>query len=165
MKQKLAAWMVGGMVVILLVVVFRGRPAKTAAREGTPALRPNPLDDRLPQLPLKIVDVPGETVRTRTAETQAPPTKPRPESFDKISGSNWAVVAAIYKDYEAAERRAQSMAANAKFKPSVFPEKGQGDKYMVVLGTGLTRTKAEELRLQATGAGLPTDTYVTKLNP
>ena len=47
----------------------------------------------------------------------------------------------------------------------MFPEKGQGSKYMVVLGSGLTRTKAEELRIQATAAGLPSDTYVTILNP
>ena len=172
MKPKIAIFVMGGFLVALLVIALRNVPAKRTAQKATEeAPRPSPLDEHLPRLPMKIVEI-GESVRTRTASAPKDASKdvPKPEpkvaeSFDKVSGTNWAVVAAIYREYEAAERRAKSMAQNPKFHPTVFPDKGQGVKYMVVLGSGLTRAKAEDLRMQAASAGLPSDTYVTKLSP
>ena len=165
-RQTVAALLIAGFCAIVLAVVLRGKTAKstTPAQQSSEAPRPRPLVERLPRPPLKFVDDSAST-RTRKAEAAKPSAKPA-ASFDKVEGTNWAVVAAIYKEYDAAERRAKSLAAaDSKFRPTVFPEKGQGSKYMVVLGSGLTRTKAEELRIQATAAGLPSDTYVTILNP
>jgi hypothetical protein len=45
----------------------------------------------------------------------------------------------------------------------VFPEAGEGKQYMVILGSGMTKSAADKLRRQARAAGLPRDTYVTKL--
>jgi hypothetical protein len=163
-KQTVAVLLASGLFAVLAVVLLRGKPVKsTPVQQRVEETRPSPLVERLPRPPLKIVDE-SASVRTRKAESPKPPPKAA-ESFDKVGGTNWAVVAAIYREYEAAERRAKSMAGDPKFRPTVFPEKGQGSKYMVVLGSGLTRAKAEELRLQATNAGLPSDTYVTILNP
>jgi hypothetical protein len=171
MKPKIAIFVIGGFLVALLVMALRNVPSKRTAQKATEeAPRPSPLDEHLPRLPMKIVEI-GESVRTRTANAPKDASKdaqPQPkvaESFEKVSGTNWAVVAAIYREYEAAERRARSMAQNPKFHPTVFPDKGKGVKYMVVLGSGLTRAKAEDLRVQAASAGLPSDTYVTKLSP
>jgi hypothetical protein len=80
-----------------------------------------------------------------------------------LGGTDWAVIAAIYKEYEAAERRARKVMDSTSFDPTVFPAKGQGSKYMVVIDSGLTHIKALELRGRALAAGLPTDTYVTRL--
>ena len=89
-----------------------------------------------------------------TADRQAAP----------VETEGWAVVAAIYRDFNAAERGAQAMHRKwRQFNPTVFPAKGQGRKYMVVLGSGLSKEQAERLRRQATSAGLPRDTYVTRL--
>ena len=164
-RQTVAALLIAGFCAVVLAVVLRGKTAKsTPVERSSEAPRPSPLAEHLPRPPLKIVDDSAST-RTRKAEAAKPSAKPA-ASFDKIEGTNWAVVAAIYKEYDAAERRAKSMAAaDSKFRPTVFPEKGQGSKYMVVLGSGLTRAKAEELRIQAADAGLPSDTYVTILNP
>ena len=162
-KPAVAALLIAGVLAVVLVVMLRGKTAKTPpAQQHTEAPRPSPLVDSLPRPPLKIIDDSAST-RTRKAEATKPAPKAQ-ESFAKVGGTNWAVVAAIYREYDAAERRARSMAADPKFRPTVFPEKGQGSKYMVVLGSGLTRAKAEELRVEATNAGLPADTYVTVLS-
>lgn len=83
---------------------------------------------------------------------------------DDTGTEDWAVVSAIYRDYEAAERRARSFASQWRStKPKVFPPRGEGAKYMVVLGSGLTLPAAERLRDEARDAGLPEDTYVTRI--
>ena len=108
--------------------------------------------------------------RTATAAKPATPTPAAPKaeptrSATAAGGPGWAVVAAIYRDYDAAERRARTMGSRfSEFKPSVFPPKGEGKRYLVVLGSGLSKGEADTLRSRATRAGLPRDTYVTKLS-
>src|SRR4051794_7560433 len=100
MKPKIAIFMMGGLLIALLVTALRNVPAeRTAQKAPEEAPRPSPLDEKLPRLPLKIVEI-GESVRTRTASAPkdvSAASKPEPpkaaESFDKVSGTNWAVVA------------------------------------------------------------------------
>jgi hypothetical protein len=82
----------------------------------------------------------------------------------KKSG-DWAVVAAIYRDYDAAANRARTIAQQwRRTNVEVFPPEGQGRRYMVVLASGLSRDDAERVQRQAQSAGLPRDTYVTRLS-
>ena len=119
--------------------------------------RPSPIADTLPQPTVKIVNAPGpEMSRARAVDAAA---KPKAE----LPGTDWAVVTAIYNEYEAAERRARNIAAGSAFRATVHPPKGQGGRYMVVLASGLTQGKANEVRERAISGGLPGDTYVTRL--
>lgn len=108
-----------------------------------------------------------EAVSKARAETgkSAPAPTVSPAASSKVESTNWAVVAAIYRDYDAAGRRAQDITASSTQKATVYPKRGEGSKYMVVLGSGLTRPQADQLRQQALNAGMPDDTYVTKLLP
>lgn len=152
-KRKFAAALLAVFLVTLIAVTWRDEPENTASQQQeVQPPRPSPIDKELARPPVKIVDE-RQSVRTRKIEP----------SFDNVAGSDWAVVAAIYKEYEAAERRAARISSASSFKPTVFPKKDRGSKYMVVLGSALTRSKAEELRAAAVEAGLPADTYVTKL--
>jgi hypothetical protein len=122
--------------------------------------RPSPIDEVLPRPSLQVVDE-RNSVRTRVATPSKVVEAKGTESKRDFPGTNWAVVAAIYSKYDAAEQRARSVNG---FHATVFPAKGEGSKYMVLLGSGLTYENARAIRDQATAAGLPSDTYVTKLS-
>jgi hypothetical protein len=80
--------------------------------------------------------------------------------------SGWAVIAATYNSYAAAQKRAQSLARNAgRIEAVVHPDEGAGTRYYVVLGSGLTQAEAQQLRQSAISAGAPRDSYVTRLRP
>lgn len=73
------------------------------------------------------------------------------------------MVAATLASVDAASRRAASLKSNwRECACTVFP-KGESERYYVVVGSGLDRDSADRLRERATAAGLPGDTYVTKL--
>ena len=128
---------------------------KGSTAETTP--RPSPIADTLPQPPVKIVNAPGQQMsRARAVEDT-------PASKAELPGNDWAVVAAIYNAYEAADRRARNIAAGSAFRATVHPPKGEGSRYMVVLASGLTQGKANQIRERAISGGLPGDTYVTRL--
>jgi cell division protein FtsN len=160
--MKRRRWIIAGLVLIVAGLLgLRRSSDNTAVNMAPESPRPSPIERELPRLPLKLVANDNETVRTRVADTaQSAGTK---ESYENVAGTDWAVVAAIYRQYEAAERRAAKLEDLNGIRPSVHPAKGEGSKYMVVLGSGLTRAKAEELRARATNAGMPADTYVTRL--
>jgi hypothetical protein len=150
--------------VILLVggvwIAARGRQRPPApVQESAEPTRPSPIDDTLPRPPLEIIDD-QNSVRTRLAAPSKVDAKAAEPPKD-LPGTNWAVVAAIYNKYEAAEERARSVSG---FHATVFPSKGEGSKYMVLLGSGLSYASARSLRDHAAAAGLPPDTYVTKLS-
>jgi hypothetical protein len=114
----------------------------------------------------------GEDARERAAApadatAPAPPPLARAEkpvaTKPTAFSSDWAVVAAIYNNYEAAERRAREIEKRWKGDVTVFPAKGEGRRYMVVVGTATTRQDAERLLTQGRSLGLPRDTYVTKI--
>jgi hypothetical protein len=120
--------------------------------------RPSPIAKTLPQPPIKIVNAPGQQMSRARAEEGDSAT-----SKAELPGTDWAVVAAIYKEYEAADRRARNIAGGSEFRATVHPPKGQGGRYMVVLASGLTQGKANQVRERAISGGLPGDTYVTRL--
>jgi hypothetical protein len=129
-------------------------------------------DPEVPETAIAATPPEREAARSRPQETvepvqqraaQLPPPAVR-QPAAPVEAGGWAVVAAIYRDFESAERRAQAIQQRwGQFHATVFPAKGQGRKYMVVLGSGLSKEDADRLRRQATSAGLPRDTYVTKL--
>lgn len=114
-----------------------------------------------------------DTQRTRMAVVPPADVKPsmavpsQPASAVPSSPAvrkRWAVIAAAYSDYDGAARRAVRLRDRWKHgTPSVFPEKGKGSRYLVVLGSAASQKEAERLRAKARASGMPGDTYVTRL--
>jgi hypothetical protein len=162
-KNASLAAMLAGVVLLTtgLWLKFREpRSLPVKVQESAEPPRPSPIDETLPRPPLQVVDD-RNSVRTRLAAPSKVVEAKGGGPAQDLPGTNWAVVAAIYNKYEAAEQRAQKVNG---FHATVFPSKGGGSKYMVLLGSGLTYANARTLRDQATAAGLPADTYVTKLS-
>jgi hypothetical protein len=97
-------------------------------------------------------------------ERAAPPPAVAPP---QTPAGNWVVVAAIYKDYALAAKRAEQIAEKWKHsQPEVFPPAGQGGhRYMVLLGRAENRKEAERILARARTSGMPRDTYLTKIKP
>jgi cell division protein FtsN len=163
-KQALYAAVLAGLVLFAIgirVALREHRSPPVKVQESVEPPRPSPIDDVLPRPPLQVVDE-RNSVRARAATpSKVVEAKGSSEPAQDMPGTNWAVVAAIYKQYEAAEQRARKFDG---FSATVFPSKGEGSKYMVLLGSGLSYANARSLRDKATAAGLPPDTYVTKLS-
>jgi hypothetical protein len=129
--------------------------APDVSSSGTEPPRPSPIQDELPRLPVHMAE---ESVRTRAVDTVQAAAKSPDEP-----GTDWAVVMAIYREYDAAQRRASNVAEGTAFKTFVYPSERGASKYMVVLESGLTHAKAKIVRDRAVSGGLPADTYVTRL--
>jgi len=96
--------------------------------------------------------------------TAAPPVALPPVTEKKKTG-DWAVVAAIYNNYDQARHRAELMSKRSKrLQPDVFPPAGQGRRYMVVLGYGHSAKEAEQILRRAHADGMPSDAYVTRIS-
>jgi hypothetical protein len=146
--------------VLAAAAFLRSRPQERAAVSPPPVLedtRPSPIRSADPD-PIDR----SRAAAPKPAVTEVPKSM-RPPTQD--TGATWAVIAATYRDYDAAERRANSIGRQFKdCNCSVFPERGKGVKYYVVLGSGMTHDAAERVRQRAANSGAPGDTYVTKLN-
>jgi len=120
----------------------------TAARSKPPeAAKVNP-----PEPEPKIVDA------------RPSPFEPKARAQVKAAEGDWAVVAATYSSYSAAEHRAQSLVKQSpRLHAQVYPKGGDGNRFYVLLGSGMTRDEAERVRDSARHSGAPGDTYVTKL--
>ncbi len=116
----------------------------------------------------------ADKVTVPAAEVTAPPQAavqpkkvvPAPAPAPKKSAATpkWAVIAATYSNYDGAVKRAaQINSGRHSVSASVIPPRGEGPRYYVVLGTASSRKEAERLKARAAGAGLPRDTYVTRL--
>ena len=93
----------------------------------------------------------------------SPPAR-RDEAGDD-GATDWAVIAATYREYEAAESRASELRRQmSNCACAVYPERGEGSKYYVLLGSGFKRPDAYRLRERALVSGLPADTYVTRID-
>ena len=152
---------------VLVAVIWQSR------RPDVPEPAPAPVVAKQQEIrpsPVTPPD-PAASQRTRPAVSTAPPAPQRtpppvntaPPAPTATPGG-WAVIAAAYKNYEAAEKRAASL--RSQFKQcdcSVFPEKGAGKTYYVVVGSGMTKGAAEQLQRQARASRLPSDSYVTLL--
>ena len=91
--------------------------------------------------------------------------RPNQERARAYESGDWAVIAATYKSFSAAQRRARTLnAAYPECACSVYPRENEGANYYVVVGSNLSRSAADSARERAVEAGLPADTYVTKLN-
>lgn len=105
-----------------------------------------------------------------TGVPQPPPKASRDLSVPETSvpavvkPRNWVVVAAIYGNYGDAAKRASSLARLSKaMNPVVWPPRGQGKRYFVIAASSDSRKEAERLRARARAAGMPRDTYVTRI--
>jgi hypothetical protein len=138
-------------------VYYAHQPTNTSA--PTVDDRPSPIDSAEPR---PEVEEPTPAPAERLAVT---PGKPSVEQVrSRNGGSDWAVIAATYKNFGAAQRRADSLrAAFGECTCSVFPRDGEGQNYYVVVASSLTWDAAERARSRAVAAGLPEDTYVTRL--
>lgn len=93
-------------------------------------------------------------------------TESAPEQTRARAGGppEWAVIAATYNNFGAAAKRASSLRSQfADCACSVYPREGSGQRYYVIVASGVAQDAAERHREQALAAGLPSDTYVTKL--
>jgi cell division septation protein DedD len=128
-------------------------PPATAATDS----RPSPIADSVDVL----IHPRRETSKPRPDAKPAPEVR-RARSADDGT-KDWSVIAATFRSADAASRRADSLKATWKeCGCSVFPQ-GESEHYYVVVGANLDRDSADRLRDRATAAGLPGDTYVTKL--
>jgi hypothetical protein len=108
----------------------------------------------------------------RARSTQPTTTKPAPQPprteerpTPALGNGEWAVVAATYRDRRAAERRAEQLAGRWNVaKPQVVPPVDGAPRYLVVLGSRLSKAEATRLRNRAASKGMPRDSYVTKLS-
>jgi hypothetical protein len=155
---------------VLTTVVLAAVVAVTLLRSGGDATKvpqPRTVAQDARRGPVGSTDRPTFG-RTRTAPEKPvikEATKPPSRVAEIEPSAMWAVIAATYKDFDAAERRANVI--RSKFEQcacAVFPKKGEGAKYYVVLDSRLTREAADRLHERAIRSGLPADTYVTKLN-
>lgn len=160
MTRKTKIGLAGVLAVVAIIAIAMKRPEIPVVTDTRPQpVRPSPIEEKLERPPVQMVEPEGVS-RARAEEDSRPA-----RAVSKVESTNWAVVAAIYRDYDAADRRAQDITASSTQKATVYPKRGEGSKYMVVLGSNLTQPQAEQLREQALNAGMPGDTYVTKLLP
>jgi hypothetical protein len=147
----------------LFLIVAGGCKSGVAVGSGGPSALPDsrqsPIADRLvqPKQDEHAAAVPEAT------ETRSRP-KADPEKVRGDGSKTWAVIAATYKSFAAAENRATRLkAAYGDCACVVYPREGEGQNYYVMVASNLTREAADARREQAVSAGLPDDTYVTKL--
>jgi hypothetical protein len=126
--------------------------------------RPSPLAsaDRVP-----ISASPKSSVRPPVTPARQVAAKSADETRARTSDSgDWAIIAATYNAFGAAAKRAASLRSQfAECSCSVFPREGEGQKYYVIVGSSMTRDAAEAFLQRAIDAGLPEDTYITRLTP
>lgn len=167
---RVAAWWKPAAVVtaVLLALLFV-LPGRTKPDEDKKAAfipedlhveKPSPIAPEVVPLPLEVkASADPEPVQRARRQSNE-------EGAMEAGPAEWSVVTATYKNYEAASRRAESLRRQwPPSKAKVYPPEGQGEKYMVLIGSNLTRSAAQELAGDAKTAGLPPDTYVTKLMP
>ena len=152
MKDKRAAFIVLGLALVILGLGWRMLSprrtvhiAKEQSRARSEEYRQSPIAENLDMF------IPAK---------ESPP--PAPAESKDTSG-DWSVVAATLPSTEAAQKRAQALRGTwSECACTVFPN-GESEHYFVVVGTNLDRAAADRLRDRAKTAGLPEDTYVTKL--
>lgn len=135
-------------VVSLIAILF-------ISRRDAPA--PAPAQASAPQSPaLPPVEKPSPT------RIEQPTFSAKPARSDR--SPVWAVIAATYLNYDAAQNRANRMMKQSPgIQAHVYPDNGKGNRYFVVLGSGLSSDAADDLRRRAINLGAPRDAYVTKL--
>jgi hypothetical protein len=158
-------WLIGAGILALIFIVAAERgfrkniPDSKPQRAAVPDFRPSPIAET-------IQTTERHRVATKVEEPTPPPPPPQAQarynSADKAT--DWAVIAATYYSWESAQRRADSLKSRwQECECTVYPPQGEGTRYYVLIGEGLKRNEADRLRDRGTAAGLPPDTYVSKL--
>lgn len=142
---------------LILLTIYFAWPKATVDTAASPPSRP----EFGGEAPVERVPVNAPQLVPRPTTRAA-----RPETQERARRTGeWAVVAAIYKNREAAEKRAEQLATRWKGnKPEVVPPVDGARRYVVVLGSGLSKEDATRLRSRAVSTGMPRDSYVTKLS-
>ena len=138
-------------------------PPPVQATSPAPVPKPSPIEVEQPQpvpkpSPMEVQRPQPKPVPPRVE----PPARQQPSSAD--SDRSWAVIAATYASFGAAQHRASKFQRILKdSRIRVLPADGQGNLYYVVLGSGMTQAEAVRLRDRAVTSGAPHDSYVTRL--
>ena len=154
---------------VVLALFFGARNYYSAhhpanASRPTVDKRPSPIDSAQP--PREPEETPPAPAQPPSQRMESAGDPSREQERSRSGGSDWAVIAATYKSFGAAQRRANSLkAAFGECTCSVFPRDGEGQNYYVVVASNLTEEAAELAQKRAIGAGLPEDTYVTRIAP
>lgn len=178
-RRRMTPAVIGAVAVgVIVAYVFSGRhsqpPAEThAAKPASPAPAP-PVEKPDPArvagpLPAKDAPAPHRAPARPIERAKADRVVERPSAPPRAAATgpkaSWAVIAATYSSFSAAEKRAEALRKlSSRLRPHVFPREGEGRRYYVVLGSSLTQDAAQRLRALATSLGAPKDTYVTKLD-
>jgi hypothetical protein len=137
-------------------VAQAGSRIEQPVRSATPPKLATPVPS--PEAESKPSPIQPARPRTKTLA------KPEVGVADRQGPPSWAVIAATYTDFDMAQKRAHQLEKlSPRLQAHVRPEAGQGTRYYVVLGSGLTHDAAEDLRRTARQSGAPDDTYVTLL--
>ncbi len=153
------AWMVAGVVLLALVLVFAFRALLHSSKDVSAQPAPPPVSQAKVQTPVAgpvHVQKPVATIPVR------PLPAPVPATATQTTGKNtiWRVVAYTYNHQDQAEHKAQTI--NSKYpdlKAEVFSPKGNSAPYLVTLGGPMERDAAFRLRNKAVSEGLPRDMY------
>jgi hypothetical protein len=169
-RQNFARWLSGpqwpitgtaaivALILIVYLFVHGPRPHRASAPNSPPVHAAAVPPPAITAEPREAMPAPAPS---RTAADSGAAARALPHSRH----GNWAVIAATYSSFAAAQKRADRIRKQApRLEPRVFPSEGQGKHYFVVLGSGLSQNDAERLRRNARALGAPRDTYVTKLN-
>ncbi len=126
---------------VALLFAFRTQPAPATTQ---------PVTQTKPAEPIEVAKVEVRPVEpVKAAEPNA-----------------WGIIAATYRNREAAQRRADELKRRYPgCDCSVFSPPGSGSNFYVLAGSSSTRIGAERIRRQAAQSGLPRDMYVTRLVP
>jgi hypothetical protein len=148
------AWMVAGVVLLALVLVFTFRALLRSSKDVSAQPVPPPVSQAKVQTAHMQKPVAATPVRPLPA--------PVPATATQTPGKNtiWRVVAYTYNHQDQAEHKAQTI--NSKYpdlKAEVFSPKGNSAPYLVTLGGPMERDAAFQLRNKAVGEGLPRDMY------
>lgn len=126
--------------------------------------RPSPVAESIESVVKRRVETKTQTAPAPGGRVEGAKDTPPREDSSSDSSTDWAVIAATHIGFESAQRRATSLKSRWKdCDCRVYPPSGEGSKYYVLVGAGLDRNAADRLRDRATSAGMPQDTYVSKL--
>jgi hypothetical protein len=160
------------MTVLLVTLSIRGyrwrsNEIKAVSQPGDVEHRPSPIANEDPMLP-KRRDPPRAALglsQGGSNEVLAAREKAETQTRTRSDGaSDWGIIAATYNAFNPAAKRARSLRSQfPDCSCSVFPREGEGLKYYVLVGSGMTSEVAEALRNRAVAAGLPHHAYVTKI--
>ncbi|HYO82374.1 MAG TPA: SPOR domain-containing protein [Bryobacteraceae bacterium] len=150
--------------IVVAFLIFRGQN-----REEQPARATAPVVDERPNAEAPKRQPASANVRSAPVSPQAKPAQVPPKTSNEErprtdAQGSWTVIAATYRNFDAAQKRASRLKTAYKdCACSVYPDKGQGSNYYVIVSSNLSRAAADQLRTRAVRAGLPRDSYVTRL--